>query len=157
MDDKLLRARQLYEALTIGDRLPEDRVLARSPEYRELLTLGISLCQTLGAAGFDRLADQLYGADDSRSVAAARVLRHCWFGVAQLYGKPPQPRRQAGLKPGLQKMSPKQDYVIYYKAEGPLIRRDASPDADDTGLDIADIGGSDAGLPTRHGRPIKLH
>ena len=87
MDDRVLRARQLYEALTKGDKPPEDRVLARSPYYREMLALGIALCQDLGAAEFEGLSNQLYGAEDPRSEAAAPVLRHWWAGLSRLYGQ----------------------------------------------------------------------
>lgn len=138
MDDKVLRARQLYEALTQRACQRDDRHLARSAEYRELLALGIDLCQVLGADGFDRLTDQLYGAEDPRSAAAAEVLRHWWAGLARLYGQGDQ-----GQTRGAKAVSANEDYVIFSMIDPATSRRR--------------VPKSGAGLPPRQGHPVKLH
>ena len=137
MDDKLLRARQLYEALTERSSQRDDRALARSPEYREFLALGIALCQDMGAAGFDRLTEQFYGPEDPRSASAAAVLRHWWAGLSQLYGHPEDAQAKGG-KP----LSAKQDYVILTLAKRATVRR-RSPK-------------SGPGLTAGQAHPIKL-
>lgn len=137
MDDKVLRARQLYESLTKGGRPPEDRVLARSPEYREMLALGISLCQERGAAAFDTLSATLYGADDPRSAAAAVVLRHWWAGLSRLYGQD-----DLGRSRGADSSSANEDYVILSLTTRAATRRRAAK--------------SDVGLTPRQSHPVKL-
>ncbi|MBL4930074.1 hypothetical protein [Fuscibacter oryzae] len=138
MDEKVLRARQLYEALTKGGRPPEDRVLARSPEYREMLALGITLCQELGAAEFEALSGQLFGPEDPRSAVAAGVLRHWWAGLSRLYGQDDLGRSRGG-----ESSSANEDYVIL-KLAMPRHAGRRSPK-------------SGPGLPPSHGHPVKLH
>lgn len=107
MDERVLRARQLYEALTKEGKPFEDRVLARSPQYREMLALGIALCQDIGAAGFDLLTNQLYGPEDPRSETAAVALRHWWAGLSRLYGQDDLGRARSA-----EPCSANEDYVI---------------------------------------------
>lgn len=138
MDDKLLRVRQLYEALTIGGTLPDDRTLARSQTYKELLTLGIELCEAVGATRFDWLSNNLYGPDNPASQAAALVLRHWWAGLSTHYGQgvPAQKRRT-------EFMADNHDYVMSV-LPGPLFPASAR-------------ASSKAGLALRQGQAIKLH
>ena len=138
MDERVLRARQLYEALTEGGKSPEDRVLARSPQYREMLALGIALCQEIGAAEFDLLTNQLYGPEDPRSETAAAVLRHWWAGLSRLYGQD-----DLGRVRGAEPCSVNEDYVIL-KVTMPRHGGRRLPK-------------SGAGLTSRQGHSIKLH
>ena len=138
MDDRVLRARQIYEALTKGEKPPEDKVLARSPHYREMLALGIALCQDIGAAEFDLLTNQLYGPEDSRSETAAAVLRHWWAGLSRLYGQD-----DLGRARGAESGSANEDYVIL-KLTMPRHAGRRPPK-------------SGAGLAPRQGHPVKLH
>jgi hypothetical protein len=143
VDDRVLRARQLYEALTKGEKPPEDKALARSPHYREMLALGIALCQDLGAAEFEGLSSQLYGAEDPRSEAAAPVLRHWWAGLSRLYGQD-----DLGRGRGAEPCSDNPDYVIL-KLVMPRHGGRRAPKSE--------VAKSGAGLTPRHGHPIKLH
>ena len=143
MDDRVLRARQLYEALTKECKPFEDRVLARSPQYREMLALGIALCQDIGAAEFDLLTTQLYGPEDPRSEAAAAVLRHWWAGLSRLYGQD-----DLGRDRGAEPCSDNPDYVILRLT----IPRHAGRRAPKS-----ESAKSGAGLTPRQDHPIKLH
>jgi hypothetical protein len=138
VDERVLRARQLYEALTKEGKPLEDRALARSPHYREMLALGIALCQDIGAAEFDLLTSQLYGAEDPRSETAAGVLRHWWAGLSRLYGQD-----DLGRARGAEPCSANEDYVIL-KITMPRHGGRRPPK-------------SDAGLTPRQGHSIKLH
>lgn len=137
MDDRVLRARQLYEALTERSSQRDDRALARSAEYRELLALGIALCQDMGGVEFDRLTEQFYGPEDPRSAGAAGVLRHWWAGLSRLYGQPGQGHGLGGSP-----VSGNDDYVILALAKRATVRRRSPKSGPD--------------LTPRQGHPIKL-
>ena len=78
------RARALYESLLEGGELPDDRTLARSRTYRDLLALGLGIRMRMTRESFENLVQNFYRGQAAASQRAERHLSRLWAGLATM-------------------------------------------------------------------------